>query len=71
MNKIIVYSTGCPRCNVLKAKLDQLNIQYDVETDKDLMISLGMQSAPAMSVNGGKLMNFNESIKWIKGHQNG
>lgn len=32
---ITLYSTGCPKCNVLKAKLDSKNISYNyIEGDK-------------------------------------
>lgn len=71
MHNIVVYSTGCPRCNVLKKKLEMQGIQYTVETDVKKMTELGMMTAPGMSVDGGKIMNFNEAIHWLKGHQNG
>jgi len=35
------------------------------------MTELGMKTAPGMTVDGGKMMNFNEAIHWLKGHQNG
>lgn len=35
MANIRLYSTGCPKCNVLKKKLDALNAKYDVITDMD------------------------------------
>lgn len=71
MHDIVVYSTGCPRCKVLKAKLDQAGFSYNEQTDVDVMTELGMKTAPGMTVDGGKMMNFNEAIHWLKGHQNG
>ena len=35
MAHIKLYSTGCPKCNILKKKLDAINAQYDVITNED------------------------------------
>lgn len=59
------YTTHCPRCNVLKAKLDKANFVYDTCEDLDTMLALGIQSAPALKV-GEKIMNFKEAIDWLK-----
>ena len=48
----------------LKKKLDEKNIQYEDVTDKQVMLSLGFEEAPKLSVNG-VVMNFKEAIKWI------
>lgn len=71
MHDIVVYSTGCPRCKVLKTKLQQLGLEYKEETDVDTMIALGMSFAPGLQVDGGTIMNYNQAIHWLKGHQNG
>ncbi len=64
MNNIILYSTGCPKCNVLKKKLDLKNIKYEVVSDADLMIEKGFSSAPMLEVNGD-VMDFSDALKWI------
>lgn len=61
---VIFYSTNCPKCNVLKTKLNNKGIKYTEENSVDKMLQLGIQSAPALSVNG-ELMDFSEAIKWI------
>lgn len=71
MYDIVVYSTGCPRCKVLKTKLTQAGFSYTEQTDVNAMAELGMKTVPGMTVDGGKMMNFNEAIHWLKGHQNG
>lgn len=71
MYDITVYSTGCPRCGVLKKKLEMQGFSYKEESNIEVMTKLGMTSAPGMSVDGGKVMNFNEAVRWLKGHQNG
>ena len=63
-NEVILYEHGCPNCLRLKKKLDEKNIQYKDVTDKQLMLSLGFEEAPKLSVNG-VVMGFKEAIKWI------
>lgn len=61
-----MYTTGCPRCNVLKKKLDEKGIQYEVITDKDIMISKGFSVVPILEVDD-RIMEFAEAVKWING----
>ena len=62
--RIILYEHGCPNCMRLKKKLDEKNIKYEDVTDKQLMLSLGFEEAPKLSVDG-VVMGFKEAIKWI------
>lgn len=62
----ILYSTGCPKCKVLEAKLDRAGINYSKHTDMTEMVAKGLSSAPALEVDG-KLMDFSEAIRWVNG----
>lgn len=64
MEEIVLYSTGCPRCNVLKSKLKAFGVQYREETSVDVMQALGLTEVPAMMVDG-KLLTFSESVRWV------
>jgi glutaredoxin-related protein len=68
--KIVLYSTGCPKCGVLKRKLDSTGIQYDVVSDVDEMLKLGMSSAPFLGVDG-ELLDFNKAMVWIRSQEAG
>lgn len=61
---IIFYSTDCPKCKILKKKLDSKNLTYSLVDDVDVMLDLGLMSAPALSVDG-KLMDFSNAINFI------
>lgn len=37
---VILYSTGCPRCKILKSKLDKKGITYSVVDDVDKMLNM-------------------------------
>ena len=65
MTNITLYSTGCPKCNVLEKKLDNAGIKYNIVSDEDIMIEKGFMSAPMLEVDG-KTMNFIEANNWIK-----
>ena len=61
---IILYSTGCPKCNILKKKLADAQMEYSVVEDVDVMLSKGLKEVPWLEVDGN-LMNFVDSSKWI------
>ncbi len=61
---IILYTTNCPKCKVLKQKLDEKNITYTINDSVKEMRSIGITSAPMLSING-KLLNFSEAVKWV------
>lgn len=61
---VILYSNGCPRCKILKKKLDQKCIAYEVNDSIDDMISLGFSQVPVLKV-GDELLDFVAANKWI------
>lgn len=65
---VVLYSTNCPKCNVLKKKLLQKNIEFTENTDVDEMLSLGIRTAPFLGVDG-KLMDFAAANKWLNEKQ--
>lgn len=62
--KIILYTTGCPRCHVLESKLSSKNISYEMFNDKNKMIDMGLTNVPVLEVDGNR-MNFKEAVDWI------
>lgn len=60
----IMYSTGCPKCRVLEAKLKKAGIEYETVSDTDAMGAIGLTEVPYLSVDG-KLMDFGTAIKWL------
>lgn len=61
---VVLYSTGCPRCNVLKKKLEQKGVVYEVNDNVDDMITLGIEQVPVLKV-GADLLDFVAANKWI------
>ena len=46
--QVILYSTGCPKCKVLKAKLDGKEISYDIISDTSVMVNKGIETVPVL-----------------------
>lgn len=62
--KVVLYTTHCPKCKVLTAKLKAKGVDYEEITDVDVMRDKGFMSAPMLEVDG-KTMTFVEAIKWV------
>ena len=61
---MILYTTNCPKCKILKKKLDKKNIKYDIVTDEKEILALNVLEVPQF-FNNEKLLNFSEAIQWI------
>lgn len=64
MQEVILFTTHCPKCKVLEAKLKQKNIVYEECDDMQKMKSFGIASAPILKV-GEDVFDFNHAIQWI------
>ena len=64
--KVILYTTGCPKCNVLSTKLKSKGVNYDTVEDMDIMVEKGFMQAPMLEVDG-EVKDFSEAIKWVNG----
>lgn len=62
---ITLYTTHCPKCNILKQKLDKKNIEYNINEDIETMINKGFSSVPVLEISDNSVLNFSEAIKWI------
>ena len=62
---ITLYSTHCPKCNVLEKKLNIKKLKYTLVEDEDLMIEKGFLSAPMLEVDN-QLFTFKEAIEWLE-----
>lgn len=62
---IKIYTTlTCPKCNILKKKLDEKNIVYEEVTDEEEMQRLGIMSLPFLLADD-VLMDFSHAIKYV------
>lgn len=68
MQKIIFYTTGCPRCQVLKKKMDSLGIEYQLNNDIEEMMLWGVQTVPVLRIEK-QLLDFSQAVKWLKEYE--
>lgn len=62
--KVILYSTGCPQCRVLKGMLDKQQVEYEECTDRSTMLRLGFDSVPVLEVEG-RYLNAKQAQKYL------
>lgn len=62
--EVILYSTHCPRCEVLEEKLKIKGIKYIEENSVEVMQEKGITSVPVLEYNG-ELLDFINAVKLI------
>lgn len=62
--EVILFSTHCPRCEILAKKLNDNNIKFSENNDIDAMLAMGLTTAPALKVDD-KIMGYLDAIKWL------
>lgn len=62
--KVVLFSTKCPKCNVLEKKLKKKNISYEEVNDIEIMKEKGYLSVPVLEIDG-TAMDFNTASDWI------
>ena len=61
---ITLYTTQCPKCNVLKRKLDTKGVQYTENTSVEEMALLGIVHVPVLQIETD-LLDFAEANIWV------
>ena len=68
MDKIVLYTTHCPKCRVLEKKLSDKNLKFEICQDVQVMKSLQISSVPMLSANG-ELMDFYNAVKFVNNYK--
>ena len=68
MSKVILYSNDCPRCNILKKKLNDKGIEYIEVNDEKVMIEKGFTYMPMLEIDN-QIMNFSEANAWVNAQE--
>ena len=62
--QITLYSTGCPRCDVLKKKLYDKSVRFQEECSVEKMLELVITQVPVLRVND-QMLSFTDAVKWV------
>ena len=65
---VTLYTTHCPRCEVLENKLKQKDIGFNVSEEFDRVVERGYRTAPVLQV-GDDFLDFGLAIKWVNSQQ--
>ena len=69
MREIILYSTHCPKCQVLEKKLLVSGLTFKSVEDHDKIVEVakrgGFTMAPILEVSDVGLMGFADAVKWV------
>ena len=61
---VVLYSTNCPKCQVLEKKLRDKGIEFQIETDVEIMENKGFLMVPMLEV-GEEIYDYNEALQWV------
>lgn len=62
---VIIYTTDtCPRCKILKKKLEAKEIPFVEIQDIDELLKLNIDEVPIMKVDE-KLYTFGDAVDWV------
>lgn len=62
--QVVLYTTGCPKCKILKEKLIAKNIAFETCEDMDVLVSKGFMTVPMLEVDG-EMFDFMKAVKWV------
>lgn len=65
MDKITLYSTGCPMCKMIEGKLKDKGILFEINSDIEEMQKKGITNVPVAEING-VLMKTKEILNWME-----
>ena len=62
---IILYSTGCPKCNILERRLTNDKIEFSITDNVDKFIDMGFQNAPVLQIDDN-FIDYTNAMKLLK-----
>ena len=66
---VILYSTGCPMCEMLKDKLNEKKIEFVTVSDVNSILAKGIQNVPVLEVNN-ELLDTRKALAWVQNYVN-
>ena len=67
---ILYTAETCPKCKVIKKKLNDAGIEYEICQDLDKLAELadkyGIRTLPILEIEEGNLLDFSHILDYIK-----
>ena len=62
-----LYSTGCPKCNVIKKKLESKGVEFTLIDNPEYVLlkanELNLLTVPFLIMEDGRVLTFEQAIK--------
>lgn len=62
-----LYSTGCPKCNVLKKKLESKGVEFILIDNPEYVLlkanELNLLTVPFLIMEDGRVLTFEQAVK--------
>jgi hypothetical protein len=66
---LVLFSTGCPKCTILKKKLDSKNIKYEVTDNLEPLVENHIMSIPVLYKRSeDKYMTFADAVAFVNNY---
>lgn len=64
-----LYTKECPKCIILKEKLEQKGLSFTIEdSDFTKLTDAGIDSIPVLEVDG-RLLLFNDAVQYVNNYK--
>lgn len=61
---IIMYSTGCPNCKRLEARLKKSGLKYEVCQDLEVLKEKNFSIIPVLEIDG-ETLTYRPAVTWV------
>ena len=65
MEKMVLYTTHCPKCEILERKLKAKDIQFEVCEDPSEIQKKGIGSVPVLEMADGSRLDYFSAVKYV------
>ena len=69
MKQIILYTSDtCHRCKIVKELFDIHSVEYTEITDREIILSMDVESVPVLEIDGQIIDNWIGVLSWLRKH---
>lgn len=61
---VIYTQENCPKCKILKKKLNDKGVEYTECSDVSVLMSKGIEFTPMLEVDND-MMSYTDAVKWV------
>ena len=68
--EVTLYTIGCPKCEILKEKLERKKINFNIVSDIETLTEKNYVLLPVLEVDGS-VMNYYDAVRWVNEQKGG